>query len=118
MITFDKVLEYFPYEKIWELLNNPRPIDDTTFYYLKRWCSNASRINVKTFMEVTQKISFHPYDQTIPPPTKSEVYRLIKSKALKWNGIKVTDAYMEISWLKPGWGVLQIGKKTHVVVLS
>ena len=35
---FRDVMREFPYEKLWELLNAPQPINDATFEYVINWC--------------------------------------------------------------------------------
>jgi hypothetical protein len=37
---------------------------------------------------------------------------------MKWNGKRVTDANMIVEFLEPGWGVIQLGKKTHDILLD
>ena len=37
---------------------------------------------------------------------------------MKWNGDRVTDINMQVQFLEPGWGVIQLGKRTHGVILD
>jgi hypothetical protein len=113
--TFADIMREFPAEKLWDLLMNPKDIDDRLFLYVIGWCC-PKLTNARTFFELSQVESFHPFDRTIAPPSKSELQRLVRSGALKWNGILVKDIFMPIDWLNPGWGVIQIGKKTHKVI--
>jgi len=101
----------FPYEKLWELLNAPRPIDYPTLEYVVNWC-RPRIVKGTTFAEAA-------LDSRLLR-TKSEVFRKVKEGAMKWNGHRVTDPNMPIrfQFLEPGWGVVQLGKTTHQVLLD
>ena len=106
---FRDVMREFPYEKLWELLNDPQPIDDATFEYVINWC-RPRIVKDHTFVEAV-------LDSRLLE-TRSEVFRKVKEGGMKWNGKRVTDVNMPIEFLEPGWGVIQLGKKTHKVILD
>ena len=87
---FRDVMNAFPYETLWELLNDPKPIDDTTFEYIVNWC--RPRIaKGHTFVEAV-------LDSKLLE-TRSEVFRKVKEGGMRWNGNRVTDANMPVQFL-------------------
>ena len=48
---FRDVMREFPYETLWELLNDPRPIDYATLEYVVNWCRPRA-IKGRTFADV------------------------------------------------------------------
>jgi len=107
--TFHDVMMEFPYERLCELLNDPEPIDEATMAYVVNWC-RPKPIQGRTFADAAVEAG------TLK--TRSEVYRKVKEGAMKWNGRRVADANMVVEFLEPGWGVVQLGKKTHDVLLD
>ena len=107
--SFLNVMEAFPYEELWELLNDPRPIDNATLEHVIRWC-RPKTIGGATFVEAV-------LDSNLLE-TRSDVLRKVKEGGMKWNGRRVADMNMPIEFLAPGWAVIQLGKKTHRVVLN
>lgn len=103
------VMETFPYGKLWELLNAPRPIDNTSLEYVIWWCRPKATSGT-TFVEAV-------LDSNLLE-TRSAVLRKVREGGMKWNGRRVTDMDMPIGFLAPGWAVIQLGKKTHKVVLN
>jgi hypothetical protein len=106
---FRDVMREFPYEKLWELLNDPRPVDYATLEYVINWC-RPRVAKGHTFVEAV-------LDSRLLD-TRSEVFRKVKEGGMKWNGRRVADVNMPIEFLAPGWGVIQLGKKTHKVLLD
>lgn len=107
--SFLDVMKAFPYEKLWKLLNDPKPIDNATLKYVIRWC-RPKTISGTTFVEAVLDTNLLE--------TRSDVLRKIKEGGMKWNGRRVADMNMPIEFLAPGWAVIQLGKKTHRVVLN
>lgn len=106
---FRDVMREFPYEKLWELLNDPKPIDYATLEYVINWC--RPRV-AKGHAFVEAVLDSRLFE------TRSEVFRKVKEGGMKWNGRRVADVNMPIEFLAPGWGVIQLGKKTHKVLLD
>jgi len=106
---FRDVMKEFPYEKLWEILNDPKPIDEATMECVVNWCRPRA-MKGRTFADAAVEAG------TLK--TRSEVYRKVKEGAMKWNGKRVTDANMIVEFLEPGWGVIQLGKKTHDILLD
>lgn len=106
---FRDVMKELPYEKLWELLNDPKPIDNTTLEYVVNWC-RPRVIQGRTFADAI-------LDSNLLE-TRSEVFRKVKEGSMKWNGQQATDMNMVIEFLEPGWGVIQLGKRTHKVLLD
>ena len=48
----------------------------------------------------------------------ADFFRKVKEGGMKCNGRRVADVNMPIEFLAPGWGVIQLGKKTHKVLLD
>jgi len=107
--SFLNVMEAFPYEELWELLNDPKPIDNAILEHVIRWC-RPKAIGGTTFVEAV-------LDSNLLE-TRSDVLRKVKEGGMKWNGRRITDMNMPIEFLAPGWAVIQLGKKTHRVVLN
>lgn len=108
--TFQDVMDTFPFSDLWTLLNNPQPIDEVTFQCVINWC-RPKRVQTEIFV-------WEACIESGLLNSKSEVNRKIKENSLKWNGEKVKDPEERVSFLQPGWGVLQLGKKLHKVVIS
>ena len=90
---FRDVMNAFPYETLWELLNDPKPIDDTTFEYIVNWCRPRVAKGY-TFVEAV-------LDSKLLE-TRSEVFRKVKESGMRWNGRRVTDASMPIEFFARG----------------
>ena len=99
----------FPFDNLWELLNNPRAIDGQTFEHVVNWC-RPRVLKGTSFAEAVIESGLFA--------TRGEVIRKIKESAMKWNGVRVIDANMPVAFLEPGWGVIQLGKRTHKIVLE
>jgi tyrosyl-tRNA synthetase len=111
--TFADVMIAFPFDDLWELLNKPRAIDARTFEYVVNWCRPRVPSGVlcfDAFADVVVKSGLFA--------SRGEVIRKVKEGAMKWNGSRVSDANMPVGFLDPGWGVIQLGKRTHKVVLE
>ena len=106
---FRDVMRGFPYEKLWGLLNAPRSIDYATLECVINWCRPRAAKG-HTFVEAV-------LDSKLLE-TRSDVFRKVKEGGMKWNGQRVADVNMPIEFLAPGWGVIQLGKKTHKVLLD
>lgn len=104
---FRDVMSEFPYEQLWALLNDPRPIDETTLEYIINWC-HPNIFKGWTFVDAVLESGVLK--------TKSEISR--NRGAMKWNGQRVTNVNMIVEFFEPGWGVIQLGKKTHGVLLD
>ncbi len=106
---FRDIMDAFPYEKLWELLNDPKPIDAATLECVVNWC-RPRVIQGHTFADAA-------LDSTLLK-TRSEVFRKVKEGGMKWNGQRISDVNVLIEFLEPGWGVIQLGKTTHKVLLG
>lgn len=106
---FLDVMKAFPYERLWELLNDPKPIDHVILEYVINWCRPATATGT-TFIKAVL--------DTKLLETRSDVFRKVREGGMKWNGQRVTDVNMPIEFLAPGWGVVQLGRKTHRVLLD
>lgn len=109
MRTFNDVMQALPFDAVWELLNSPREIDRQTFLCLVNWC-RPKRIEAETFIDAAVECGMFA--------TRGEVHRKLKERALKWNGSQVLEVNQPIKLLEPGWGVIQMGKKQHTMVIS
>ena len=89
---FRDVMNAFPYETLWELLNDPKPIDDTTFEYIVNWC-RPRVAQGHTFVEAV-------LDSKLLE-TRSDVFRKVKEGGMRWNGDRVTDINMQVQFLVP-----------------
>lgn len=49
--------------------------------------------------------------------SSSEAYRKVKEGGMKWNGKRVTDPRMEVEFMWPGIGIIQLGKQHFAMVL-
>ena len=109
--TFDSVMRgSLPFQDLWSLLNNPREIDKATLDDVISWMRPQ---------RVDENIPFWKAAKSSPLiNSKSDVMRKIKEGSIRWNGEKVEDAEMLINFLGPGWGVIQVGKKNHTVVIN
>ncbi len=110
---FGDVMTAFPFDNLWELLNNPHSIDTLTFEQVINWCRPKVPSGIlcfDAFADVVVKSSLFA--------SRAEVIRKVREGAMKWNGRRVTDANMTVGFLNPGWGVIQLGKRTHKVVLE
>jgi tyrosyl-tRNA synthetase len=111
--TFADVMTKFPFDDLWELLNNPRSIDAITLEHVVNWCRPQVPSGIlcfDAFADVVVKSGLLA--------SRGEVIRKIKEGSMKWNGSRVSDANMPVGFLNPGWGVIQLGKRTHKVVLE
>jgi tyrosyl-tRNA synthetase len=111
--TFADVMREFPFDDLWELLNNPHSIDAKTLEYVVSWCRPripSGILSFDSFADVVIKSGLLA--------SRGEVMRKVKEGSMKWNGSRVSDANMIIGFLDPGWGVIQLGKRTHKVVLE
>ncbi|MFA6364706.1 hypothetical protein [Methanoregula sp.] len=111
--TFADMMVAFPFDDLWELLNNPRSIDAETLEHVINWCQPkipSGIIRFDAFADVVVKSGFIA--------TRSAVIRKIKEGSMKWNGSQVSDPNMLSGFLDPGWGVIQLGKRTHRVVIE
>lgn len=111
--TFDNVMVAMPFDDLWELLSNPRPIDSETLELVINWCRPMIPSGCIAFDDIADVIV-----KSGLLSTKSEVVRKIKERSVKWNGNQVADPHMLTGFLKPGWGVIQLGKRTHKVVIE
>jgi len=110
MKTFNDVMEVLSFNELWNLLNDPKELDDIIFQCVINWCRPKKVTNGQSFIDMAlESKSFN---------SKSEIIRNFKGNALKWNGKKIIDLEYKCNLLNPGWGVIQIGKKNHIVVIS
>jgi hypothetical protein len=97
------------FDELQEVLKNPT--DNPNLWFFLLWACRPPTIDKEsTITDATTLVTFS-FDSTQPTVTRSEVRRFVKEGSLKWNGTKVTDPFMPLTWLAPGWGVIQHGKK-------
>lgn len=107
-LVFLDVMNIFSFEELYEFLDHPEPCTSLMFGFVREWTR-------------PKQIS-HPHVLSAAVEAKiassnSEARRLIQNNGLSWNGQKVTQEHLNLTFLEPGWGVFKAGK-SHTVVLE
>jgi hypothetical protein len=105
-----EAFEFMYTGQLYELLNNPHDINWHTFDLVQVW----EGIVVADTLADAWATGPAQYSRHL----SSELRRKIKEGCVKWNGKKVADIYQPLDFLKPGWGVSQIGKRDYQIVLD
>lgn len=97
-----------PFEVLYELLDNPHPVDEVTFSHICWWMRPRPVKNLAILPAMVEAGLVQ---------TNSEARRLIEQGGVSWNGQKVTDTRMTLEFIEGRWGVFKTGKN-HEVVLN
>lgn len=108
MKTFADTIRRLPFEQLWELLNNPRPVSGEIFTCLYSWMNPKQTLGQNIVQVCLDSGAC---------ASVSDVRRKIKEGSLTWNGQRITDKTAPtLVW--PGWGVVCRGKKNHFMVVK
>jgi hypothetical protein len=109
------------FDELRELCLHPTSNPDIELFDFMLWAMRPVEVNASLFVEIAQSVTFNAFDTLGEKPSKSEIIRLVKSNALKWNGVKITDPNISVDWLLTKgrqWGIIQHGKKIFRPVIK
>lgn len=102
-------IEILEFEKLWSILNNPTFVPIKTLTQLIWWMRPRLTSSTLNILQVSVDIG--------ACCTTSEAKRKIKEGAIRWNSIQVLNQSFCPTFIYPGWGILQYGKKTHFMAM-
>lgn len=109
MITFSQIMDMMSGDEVFRLLSHPQEVGTGKLFCLAAWTCPKIVVGEKLTDIMVQSGAM---------PSLSEARRKIKEGGVRWNGVKVTDLEMRVEFFKFGWGVIQVGKKNHTMVIN
>ena len=104
-MSFHEVMDAYPFQRVWERMQNPADIDSEEMFYLSCWHRPST---------LQSELICYAFQETGLLDSQSLVRKALPS--LKFNG-KPFAMDATVFWLEPGYAILSHGKKKHRMAL-